>query len=126
MKALCATPLAGRICIVVHLQETSILCNKKHTQLLPPLCRFTPVAYTCAATPASKNVVPGTTPVAVVTCPASCDMDTTGVFGTNVYHASSSLCRAALHAGVLTSAGGSVTVFFIAEDRAYTGALVLN
>lgn len=102
-------------------QTSQLACELQQTRAPPPhrflVCRFTFLDYECTDTAASVN--PSDTPFAVVTCPAGCSAGS--VVGTDVYHASSSLCGAALHAGVLTSAGGSFTVFFVAGDRDYTG-----
>lgn len=52
--------------------------------------------------------------VTVVTCPSGCTG--TGlqpyVWGIGLYYARSAMCRAAIHAGILTDAGGDVKVVF--------------
>lgn len=43
-------------------------------------------------------------------CPSGCDQSKGTVFGTVVYHQLSALCRAALHAGRITTAGGPISI----------------
>lgn len=51
-----------------------------------------------------------------VTCPAGCNAT---VWGTGSYSDDSSVCTAAIHAGVLTSAGGPVVITISAGQEAY-------
>ena len=56
----------------------------------------------------------------VATCPAGC---TTGsVWGTDVYTTDSSICSAAVHAGVIQPAGGDVTVTLASGLQSYSGS----
>lgn len=57
----------------------------------------------------------------VVTCPG--DGTVGSVWGTDIYSADSSVCTAAVHAGVISLGGGSVMVTGIAGQRTYAGSL---
>ncbi len=56
-------------------------------------------------------------------CPAGSTGDFTTVWGTDTYTDDSSLCTAAVHAGVITLAGGSIHVEAVAGLDAYEGSL---
>ncbi|TTR36200.1 Cysteine-rich secretory protein LCCL domain-containing 2 [Bagarius yarrelli] len=61
-----------------------------------------------------------------VKCPASCKNQPSywaPVIGSGVYTDSSSICRAALHAGVLNPSGGSVDILAMDKRSSYTGSL---
>ncbi|XP_078603260.1 discoidin, CUB and LCCL domain-containing protein 2-like [Branchiostoma floridae x Branchiostoma japonicum] len=57
-----------------------------------------------------------------VTCPAGCASAITSVWGTGVYTNDSSICRAAIHDGRLTDAGGQVTVYRWPGQDSYLGS----
>ncbi len=61
---------------------------------------------------------PGT--YAVVSCPAGC-AQTGGLWGTDVYTGDSAICKAAVHAGVISDAGGPVGVVLDPGRPAYRG-----
>jgi LCCL domain/von Willebrand factor type A domain len=83
-----------------------------------------------------REVAPGAESQAVARCPppargsskpVSCDcqpaaMKVGSVWGTDLYTDDSSVCRAALHAGVLTASGGKVTVYPYGGQDAYEGS----
>lgn len=52
------------------------------------------------------------------TCPANCDAT---VWGTDIYTDDSSICTAAVHAGVIPASGGAVTFTVVAGQDSYTG-----
>jgi hypothetical protein len=56
-----------------------------------------------------------------ILCPANCGA-TGGTWGTDVYTADSAICRAAVHAGVITEHGGEVTVVLEPGRPAYRGS----
>jgi hypothetical protein len=56
----------------------------------------------------------------VVSCPSGCDA-VGGLWGTDVYTADSAICKAAIHAGLLTSQGGLVAVTLDPGRPAYRG-----
>lgn len=56
-----------------------------------------------------------------IACPANCGA-TGGTWGTDVYTADSTICRAAIHAGVITEHGGEVTVILEPGRPAYRGS----
>ncbi|XP_010625777.1 cysteine-rich secretory protein LCCL domain-containing 2 isoform X2 [Fukomys damarensis] len=62
-----------------------------------------------------------------VRCPASCGDEPdywAPVIGTNIYADTSSICRAAVHAGAIQDdSGGSVDVMPVDKKRSYTGSL---
>jgi LCCL domain len=57
----------------------------------------------------------------VVSCPAGC-AGSGGLWGTDVYTADSGICKAAVHAGLLTDRGGTVAVILDAGRPAYRGS----
>jgi hypothetical protein len=70
--------------------------------------------------PRTYGEIPGDKTSADFTC--NCEGDESGnVFGTDIYTLDSSICRAAVHAGAITSAGGSVTVRSAAGCPKYSG-----
>jgi hypothetical protein len=80
------------------------------TGAVAPGAPASPVELTCNTGAQTFDGGPGT--AFTGTCPAGC---TAGiVWGTNTYTDDSSVCTAAIHAGVLTEAGGPVT--FVIED----------
>jgi len=56
-----------------------------------------------------------------VSCPAGCE-NGGGLWGTDVYTADSGICRAAIHAGLISPAGGVVTVILEPGRPAYRGS----
>ncbi len=60
---------------------------------------------------------------AVINCPANCDTDNSStVWGTDIYTDDSGVCVAAVHAGVISLAGGGVKVTAEVGQDAYTGS----
>ncbi len=55
-----------------------------------------------------------------ISCPADC-RNTGSTWGTDVYTADSTICRAAIHAGLVTDRGGEVTVILEPGRPAYRG-----
>jgi hypothetical protein len=58
----------------------------------------------------------------LVACPPGCG-DGGGLWGTDVYTADSAICKAAIHAGLVTGAGGTVAVILEPGRPAYRGSL---
>ncbi|XP_058257065.1 cysteine-rich secretory protein LCCL domain-containing 2 [Hemibagrus wyckioides] len=61
-----------------------------------------------------------------VECPSSCKNQPSywaPVIGTGIYADTSSICRAALHAGVLKASGGYVDILAMDKKNSYTGSL---
>lgn len=56
-------------------------------------------------------------------CTASFTHDGWGVSGTDTYHPSSVICRAAVHAGVIGPKGGEVTVRSVPGIQSYQGTV---
>lgn len=73
------------------------------------------VNATCDQNAQTLQGPPGT--AVTITCPAGCGAQT--IWGTGVYSDDSSMCTAAIHAGVLTSAGGQATVTIAPGLEAY-------
>jgi len=57
-----------------------------------------------------------------VACPANCE-DTGGLWGSDTYTADSAICRAGVHAGVISPAGGVVTLRIDPGRPAYRGSV---
>jgi hypothetical protein len=55
-----------------------------------------------------------------VSCPANCDKGT--IYGTGIYTADTSICRAAIHGGAIPLEGGSLTVLLQPGRLAYRGS----
>jgi hypothetical protein len=56
-----------------------------------------------------------------ISCPANCDQ-TGGLWGTDIYTADSGVCRAAIHAGLISPGGGVVAVRLDPGRLAYRGS----
>ncbi|PIO16157.1 hypothetical protein AB205_0005830, partial [Aquarana catesbeiana] len=61
-------------------------------------------------------------PIALVQCPSDCTVNGRNVWGTDVYTDDSSICKAAIHAGILGNTGGLVTVEKSPGQQSYTGS----
>jgi hypothetical protein len=76
-----------------------------------------------AACPATFNEAPDRSPTTRLTC--KCDANATqsdDLWGTGIYTADSSICAAALHAGLASAKGGEVTVEAASGCSAYAGS----
>ncbi|XP_026863253.2 cysteine-rich secretory protein LCCL domain-containing 2 isoform X1 [Electrophorus electricus] len=61
-----------------------------------------------------------------VDCPANCKNEPSywaPVIGSNIYADNSSICRAAIHAGVIKATGGSVDILALDKRKSYAGSL---
>ncbi len=58
----------------------------------------------------------------LVACPAGC-AHSGGLWGSDMYTADSGICRAAIHAGIVSANGGYVWVFLEAGQPAYRGSV---
>ncbi|KAM5191995.1 cysteine-rich secretory protein LCCL domain-containing 2-like [Mantella aurantiaca] len=76
-----------------------------------------PVQGTCSTT--AKDLQESIT---LVQCPSDCSVNRKNVWGTGVYTDDSSICKAAIHDGVLSNEGGLVTVKKTAGQASYTGS----
>ena len=56
------------------------------------------------------------------TCPATIDPPSFGIWGTDVYTDDSSICLAAVHAGLISFDGGPVTIELLAGQASYLGS----
>lgn len=78
---------------------------------------YTTVAEICSSKMASSHCPR-------VFCPANCINEPSywaPVVGTNIYADGSSICRAAIHAGVIKASGGYVDVLALDKRKSYTG-----
>jgi hypothetical protein len=78
---------------------------------------------TCNTTAQTVSGGPGATVTA--TCPSGCNMTVGSLWGTTVYSDDSTICPAAIHAGVLSTAGGEISIT-IEEGRASYPASTQN
>lgn len=72
--------------------------------------------------PRNFKSIPGVNAGTSITC--ECDSSQTGsgpVWGSDIYTQDSSICRAAVHAGAITSSGGSVTAKAASGCKSYKG-----
>ncbi|MBS1239845.1 MAG: Milk-clotting protease [Proteobacteria bacterium] len=63
----------------------------------------------------------GRAPAITCTCPANAD-NSRSVWGSDIYTEDSDICRAAIHAGVITNGGGRVTIELIGGLDSYQGS----
>jgi hypothetical protein len=63
--------------------------------------------------------------VSTVSCPRGCKSVGSTVYGTSVYTSDSPICKAAIHAGVITDAGGQFKLYYAPGRTTYTGMLAL-
>jgi hypothetical protein len=77
-----------------------------------------PIEAGCSYT--GRNIEGGVGGVFQVACPAGCQQ-VGGLWGTDVYTADSAICRAGIHAGAISPAGGVVTVRLDPGRPAYRG-----
>ena len=62
-----------------------------------------------------------------VRCPEYCDLDTSNIYGDNKYSMNSSICKAAIHSGVLNSVlGGEFKINIAGYQNDFTGSLKFN
>lgn len=57
----------------------------------------------------------------LVRCPGSCHLASGKIYGTGIYHGLSSVCKAAIHSGILSTKGGKVNVSLQPSAKQYTG-----
>ena len=76
----------------------------------------------CSSTNEAASYVSSAKPTATVACPSGCLASSGSVWGTGVYTSGSGICRAAIHAGAITDAGGSFLLTYLPGKPAYTGA----
>ncbi len=83
---------------------------------------------TCSAAPTSNvcpnafKDIPGLSATTTLTCTCDSTRMSGSVWGTDIYTQDSSICRAAVHAGVITMGGGSVTAKAAAGCKSYKGS----
>jgi hypothetical protein len=79
-----------------------------------------PYVYDLTCGDSAQRIVGEVGTTATVSCPSDCAAGS--VWGTDVYTSDSSVCTAARHAGVITSAGGTFTVHILAGQSSYEGS----
>ncbi|XP_077307220.1 uncharacterized protein LOC143927143 [Lithobates pipiens] len=87
-----------------------------HGSSKPPTSK-PPVLGTCSTTAGQLKES-----ILIVQCPSECQVNGGAVWGTDVYTADSSICKAAIHAGILGNDGGLVTVEKIPGQQSYSGS----
>lgn len=80
------------------------------------------VGLTCQNTNSGARVVDAINTKGTVACPPGCLGASGSVWGTGAFTADSSICRAAIHAGVLTNKGGTITIFYERGRVLYLGS----
>lgn len=61
-----------------------------------------------------------------ISCPSKCDEIHDKIFGTNIYSPLSAVCKAAIHSGVLSKAGGQVDVVVGPKQETFKGSTQNN
>ena len=74
-----------------------------------PTAAATPAAPAAGPCPANFKKVPGLNASSTITCQCSAALMNGSVWGSDIYTQDSSICRAAVHAGVIPASGGKVT-----------------
>jgi len=69
------------------------------------------------------NVITAEEPDAVVTCPTNCTDADGDLWGTEIYTNDSSICKAAVHMGVIDDTGGDVAVTHVEGQSAYVSTI---
>lgn len=59
--------------------------------------------------------------MSTVSCPKGCKANGNTVYGSGVYTSDSPICKAAIHAGIITDAGGQFKLYFAPGRSSYTG-----
>jgi len=85
----------------------------------PPVASGGPIEAGCSFNAGQLQGDPGV--VFQVACPPGCE-SRGGLWGTDIYTADSAICRAGIHAGAITPAGGVVTIQIQPGRPAYRGA----
>ncbi len=57
----------------------------------------------------------------IVKCPYDCNLSSSLIYGTGVYHGDSSICKAAIHSGVISSTGGKLVLNLQNPESNYIG-----
>ncbi|KAL4441234.1 hypothetical protein ABPG77_011471 [Micractinium sp. CCAP 211/92] len=70
------------------------------------------VGLTCGQSNSGGLVVDNINTKGTVACPPGCLTASGSIWGTGAYTSDSSICRAAIHAGVLTNKGGTIPIFY--------------
>ncbi|MBD3730059.1 MAG: hypothetical protein IE933_10170 [Sphingomonadales bacterium] len=73
----------------------------------------------CTGLPGAYWDKPGT--LLTCTCPAN-PSEASPIWGTGIYTGDSAICKAAIHAGAITRAGGRVAIETFADQRSYSGS----
>jgi hypothetical protein len=105
-------PRAARIAAAVALAPTLALIFACKAGPPPPAC---PDSFKDLAV-ADQNSL-----FTMCTCPANAGAGNGSVWGSDVYTTDSNICKAAVHAGLLSASGGTVTVKKSAGCGSYTG-----
>ncbi|MCQ2815708.1 MAG: hypothetical protein MJ252_00430 [archaeon] len=86
--------------------------NNRVTQLINPPIKKLPLSQPftakCDSTPKNDYFRGDPGSIYIVNCPSDCDKSNYSVYGTGIYTINSSICRSAIHSGVLTQEGGDV------------------
>ncbi|SBS87747.1 LCCL domain-containing protein, putative [Plasmodium ovale] len=61
-----------------------------------------------------------------IICPPNCEKTNDNIFGTNVYSPLSPVCKAAIHAGVLSNKGGRVDIIMGSSQQEFKGSVQNN
>ncbi|XP_077307141.1 cysteine-rich secretory protein LCCL domain-containing 2-like [Lithobates pipiens] len=87
-----------------------------HGSSKPPTSK-PPVLASCSMS--GRNLLES---ISIVQCPSECQVNGGTVWGTDVYTDDSSICKAAIHAGILGNTGGLVTVEKTPGQQSYSGS----
>jgi hypothetical protein len=87
----------------------------------PPPAAAAPQAIEAGCSFNSTQIVGAVGTYSVISCPPGCAA-TGGLWGTDVYTGDSAICKAAVHAGIITDGGGYVGVLLDVGQPAYRGS----
>lgn len=76
----------------------------------------------CESAPVNNGNIFTEGSTVLVECPSSCNASAAPVYGTNYYHVKSSVCKAAIHRGALSTIGGFINVRINKNLKKYMGS----
>ena len=99
---------------------SGIVCSTNHNQVGSKDTKTKTIS--CEVTPENNPDIFIEGSDILIECPAACQNVATTVYGSAVYNGKSSICKAAIHAGMLSTQGGKIYVRVVAEASSYNGS----
>ncbi len=99
---------------------TALICSTNHFQTDSTDSQVKTIS--CDTSPMSNTDLFIERASVLVECPSSCAQSTTPIYGTDVFHLKSSVCKAAIHSQILGAMGGRLYVRVSKTDVKYLGS----